>query len=164
MTGRFDEHIIPGQIDLADRFEHKTEVLSKLYAVSKEFEGVIWEGLKNGNFIAEYELCSANFKNFKTFEFAEDYDIASRQLMPLKETAGRVLLTWYSAINPIVTDIATFVDNWDDFFYPSSEDLIVIDEGWDWIAYFAHYECLFFGQGIISPCLSMPAPDSSLLQ
>jgi hypothetical protein len=152
MTDSFDKHIVPGQINIADRFDHKPELLSRLSIISTDFESAIWEKLKNENFTDKYELLSTNFRIFRTTEFAKDYDAISHQLRPLKETAGKVLLTWASGmISPIVTDIATFTDNWDDFYYPSSDDLIAISEGWDWIVYLAHYECFFFGQEIISP-------------
>lgn len=106
--------------------------------------------MKNENLVGEYELRSGNFERIETIQFADDYDIVSHRLKPLIETTGKVLLTWHSGIDPIVTDTATFVDNWDNFYYPSSDDLVVISESWDWIAYFAHYETLFLGQGVIS--------------
>lgn len=147
MTDSFNNHIISGQINLPDSFEHKPEVLGRRFTISRDFERAIWEKLKEEHYMGKYELLSTNFQSFETIEFIEDYDAVGRHLKPLKETAGNVLLTWASGmINPLVTDTETFVDNWDDFYYPSSDDLIAISEDWDWICYFAHYGCFYFGK------------------
>lgn len=58
-----------------------------------------------------------------------------------------VILTWVSG-QTLTTSFNTFVDNWDTIFYPSSDDIFVIDENWKWVIYLAHFERFQIGRGI----------------
>lgn len=152
MTDSFGKHIISSQINIEGRFRHKPNIVDRLLTVSKEFENDVWKKLKDNNFFVEYELLSNNFQYFEAIEFSKDYEAVSRYLRSFDDMKRDVLLTWAcGTINPIVTDTATFVYNWEEFYYPSSDDLIVISDCWKWIAYFSHYECFYFGKDIKIP-------------
>lgn len=134
--------------DIDWRFDDKLEVLSKINVIDKAAESLIWDRLKADNFIADYTLNKKKFETFETIEFADNYDSVTNRLKELAQTNDNIVLTWFSAQHTLLTDWKTFTDNWDDFFYPSSDDLIVINETWDWMIYIAHFESFQLGRGI----------------
>lgn len=147
MIKDLEKHITLDKPGIDWRFDDK-EVLKKIKVVDKEAENLIWDRLKSDNFIQDYTLNKDKFEIFETIEFADNYDDVTIRLKELSIKNDKILLIWFSAQHTLLTDWKTFIDNWDDFFYPSSDDLIVINENWDWIIYIAHFESFQFGRGI----------------
>lgn len=143
-----EKHITPEKPDIDWRFHGNEGVLTKLKAVDKQTGDLIWEKLKNENFISDYVLNRDKFEIFETIEFGDNYESVTNRLKELPKTNDKIVLTWFSVQHAILTDWETFVDNWDDFFYPSSDDLIVVNENWDWIIYIAHFESFQMGRGV----------------
>ena len=56
-----------------------------------------------------------------------------------------VILSWdeETALN---TTWGTFAHYWDDFCYPSSDDLVVFPDHLEWCVFYAHYEILVYGK------------------
>lgn len=148
MIKDLEKHIISDKPDIAWRFEDKEYVLRKIRVLDREAENLIWDLLKTEKFLLPYELNKDKFKNFETIEFADNYESVTIRLREILETDEEIILTWASDGHSLLTDSMTFIDNWDDFFYPSSDDLIVINCSKDWIIYIAHFESFQFGQGI----------------
>ncbi|WP_456458292.1 hypothetical protein [Reichenbachiella sp.] len=148
MIKDLEKHITLDKPDIDWRFEDNEEVLKKLKVVDKQTENFIWERLKADNFIADYALNKDKFEAFETIEFADNYDSVTNRLKELPNTNDKIVLIWFSGQHTLLTDWKTFADNWDDFFYPSSDDLVVISETWDWIIYIAHFESFQMGQRI----------------
>jgi hypothetical protein len=149
MIEDLEKHITLEKPDIDWRFDNKQQVLEKIKVLDTETENIIWDKLKGDNFIHDYELNENKFETFENIEFSNNYDRVTTRLKELfknTSTNDKVVLTWFSARHSFLTDLKTFVDNWDDFFYPSSDDIIVINETWDWIIYIAHFECFQFGQ------------------
>ena len=55
----------------------------------------------------------------------------------------RVLVLW-DARTALVTEWAVFVESWDDFCYPSSDDVSVLPLVDDWVLCYRHYEVMQF--------------------
>jgi hypothetical protein len=153
MIKDLEKHITSDKPDIDWRFDDNQNVLEKIKVVDKETENFIWDKLKGDGFILDYELNEDKFETFESIEFGDNYELVTTRLKQLLKTTSnndKVILTWFSARHSFLTDLKTFVDNWDDFFYPSSDDLVVITENWDWIIYIAHFESFQFGQRIKS--------------
>jgi len=144
-------HITSEKPDIVWRFEDKEEVLKKIKVLDKETENLIWNKLKGDSIIPDYILNESKFETFESIEFRDNYDLVTDRLKELFKTSSinvKVVLTWFSSGQSFLTDLKTFMDNWDDFFYPSSDDLVIIHENWNWVIYIAHFECFQLGQKI----------------
>lgn len=142
------KHITSKKPDIAWRFEDNEEVLENVKVVDKQTENLIWEKIKAENFIVNYSLNKGKFETLETMDFGDNYDLVTKKLKELPNTNDKIVLTWFSEQHTLVTDWKTFSENWDDFFYPSSDDLLVINENGHWIIYFAHFQSFQIGQGI----------------
>ncbi len=134
------------KLEIGWRFEDKKEVLEKLIVLNNHTESEIWNKLKSNDFLESYSLNKDKFEVFETIEFKNNYELVSNKLSELSN--HKIILTWFSGNETLVTDMNTFRNNWDDFFYPSSDDLLIIKEDWDWIIYISHFECLQYGSKI----------------
>jgi len=148
MIKDLEKHLTLDTLHIDWRFNNKLKVLEKIKVVDKETENIIWNILKTDSFILDYALNENKFKKFERIESHDNYILVTNTLKNLTKTNDKVVLTWFSGQHTLFTDLKTFVDNWADFFYPSSDDLIVANENWDWIIYIAHFESFQFGQGI----------------
>ena len=151
MTINLEKHITSDQPDISWRFDDKKEVLRKVRVLDKETENLIWGKLKGDFLIQDNELKRDKFDKFESIEFSDNYDAVTLRLKELFEnssTTDKVVLTWFSDGHSFVTDLETFISNWEDFFYPSSDDLVVVNENWDWIILIAHFESFQLGLGI----------------
>jgi hypothetical protein len=143
-----EKHITFDKPHIYWRFDDKLDVLNKIKVIDEAAASLIWDRLNTGNFITDYALNKDRFDTFETIEFADNYDSVTKRLKELAQTNDNIVLTWFSAQHTLLIDLKTFTDNWDDFFYPSSDDLVVIHKNWDWIIYIAHFESFQIGQGI----------------
>ncbi len=122
-------HITSEKPDIVWRFEDKQEVLKKIKVLDKETENLIWNKLKGDSIIPDYILNESKFETFESIEFRDNYELVTDRLKELFKTSSinvKVVLTWFSSGQSFLTDLKTFIDNWDDFFYPSSDDLVII--------------------------------------
>jgi len=150
MIKDLEKHITLDKPDIGWRFDDNEEVLKCIKVVDKETGDLIVEKLKAGNFILDYALSKDKFEIFEIIEFSDDYNLVTKKLKELLRTNDKIVLTWFSGQQTLLTDWKTFTDNWDDFFYPSSDDLLVISQTWDLIIYISHFESFQIGQRIKS--------------
>ncbi|MET4084251.1 hypothetical protein ABIB40_004227 [Pedobacter sp. UYP30] len=137
------------KLELEWRFEDNKEVLEKLIILDKHAESAIWNKLKSNVFLESYSLNKDKFKDFETIEFKNNYELVSKKLSELSNQINqKIILTWFSENETLITDMDTFKNNWDSFFQPSSDDRLIIREDWDWIIYLSHFECLQYGSKI----------------
>lgn len=149
MFKELDKYIISDEPDISDRFGSNPDILNKVNVVNSQAEKLIWNKLKRRHVLLKsYSLNEEAFDRFETLEFRDRYQLATKRLKELIQENERIILTWFAAQHTLLTDYRTFTENWLDFFYPSVDDLIVINYEWDWIMYFAHYEYLQFGSGL----------------
>lgn len=146
MINDLEKHTTFETPDIEYRFDNKVDVLKKLKVIEKEIANLIYDKLKAESFIQDYSLNKDKFEVFEIIEFKDNYGLITKKLNDLIKNNDNVILTWFSGQHTLLTDSKTFIENWDCFFYPSSDDLIVINETWNWIIYFAHFESFQFGQ------------------
>jgi hypothetical protein len=132
--------------DISWRFEEKNDILKKILTVDKEGEELINDYLESNNFIKNFELNKNRFDIFEEIEFENNYNLITFRLEELFTTNSQVVLFWLQDSCTILTDLQTFIVNWEDFYYPSSDDLIVINQIDNWVMYFTHYELYQFGR------------------
>lgn len=146
MIKDLEKHTTFDTPDIDYRFDGKVTILKKIKVLDKEVENLIWDKLKSDNFVKDYSLNKDKFEVFEIIEFKDKYGLITKRLNELTKTNDKVILTWFSGQHTLLTDSKTFIENWDSFFYPSSDELIVINETWNWIIYIAHFESFQFGQ------------------
>lgn len=152
MITDLEKHLTSAKPDIDWRFddqvENLKETLKKISVVDNEAENLIWDSIKGGDFLQDYSLNKNKFDTFEEIEFSGDYSLITKRLKEMKNTGDKVILTWFSGDQTLLTDLKTFIDNWHNFVSPSADDLLVIDEKWNWIIYISHFELFQFGQGI----------------
>ena len=147
MIDNLDKYVSSDNLDINWRFEDKKEVLTQIKILDRKAYDLIWEKLFNNNIVGKFTLNEDRFKTFETKEFNNNYNWTTARLKEFKNKEDEVILVWADG-QAILTNLQTFIDNWDDFYYPSSDDLLIINGKRDWIVNLAHYECFQFGQGI----------------
>ncbi len=147
MIDNLDKYVSSDNLDINWRFEGKREVLTQIKILDRKAYDLIWEKLFNDNIVGKFTLNEDRFKTFEAKDFNNDYNWTTTRLQEFKNKEDEIILVWADG-QAILTNLQTFIDNWDDFYYPSSDDLLIINSKRDWIINLAHYECFQFGQGI----------------
>lgn len=147
MIDNLDKYVTSDNLDINWRFEDKKEVLTQIKSLDQKAYEIIWDKLFNDNIVGKFTLNKDRFKTFEEKDFNDDYSWTTKRLLEFENREDEVILIWATG-QAILTDLQTFIDNWEDFYCPSSDDLLIINSKRDWIIYLAHYECFQFGQGI----------------
>ena len=131
------------------RFNDNEKIISSIKVIDKLSEELLWQKLKNGIVLENYSLNKDKFVNYEEYDFDSDYNIVTRCLNEFFKVDQEIILTWVSNEKTLLTNSNTFIDNWEDFYSPSIDDLIVVNNKIDFVIYIAHYESFQFGQNII---------------
>jgi len=96
----------------------------------------VYKGVKKGPFeiIDTIEVENKN-----------DQEVRDWLMSNLSKIEELVVASW-SPDQALVTTAGIFCDHWDDFCYPSSDDLSLLPITQDWILFYSHEEVFFFGQ------------------
>lgn len=129
------------------RFSDKPTEIEQIHVVNKTGADIVWEWLMK-NITNEYSLNKDSFDHIEAIPFENNYEKIANFLKSFEYDDDNIILTWYTD-ETIVTTMKCFTKNWDDFFHPSSDDLLVINIKRNWIIYIAHFEVLYFGHGLI---------------
>jgi hypothetical protein len=147
MVDNLDKHITSDRLEIDWRFEDKIEVLTKLKILDRKAYDLIWHKLFENTLVGKFTRNKVSFKYFEQDDFNEDYNWTTKRLQEFENQEDEIILIWATG-QAILTNLRTFIDNWDDFYYPSSDDLLVINLKRDWIINLAHDECFQFGKGM----------------
>ncbi len=147
MINDLEKYINSDKIGIDWRFENQVEVLSRIKCINKEGKDLLWDKLLRGNLLQDYSLNKEKFETFEEKEFCNNYDLIATRLKEINNQTDKVILTWFTG-ETLFTDVKSFIDNWESFYYPSSDDLLVIHEKQDWIIYISHFEVFQFGQRV----------------
>jgi hypothetical protein len=77
------------------------------------------------------------------FDSSTDQDAREWLARTLPTTATSVLVSW-SRDTAVQTTLDLFIKYWDDFCYPSSDDVVVVPPAGDWVLRYTHYEIMYF--------------------
>ena len=128
------------------RFDSHEEIIVKLKVIDNATEKIVWNKLKDGILLENYSLNMDKFIEFEEIEFSADYSIVTKKITDFFKGHEQLILTWFSNEKSLTTDSNTFIQNWEDFYSPSADDLVVVNKDLDWIIYITHYEVLQFGK------------------
>ena len=128
------------------RFEGKECILENIDVLDEKINEAIWYNLKNQDIIKNYALNQDKFDRSEEFQFKHDYSLVKERLRKLKSGDEKVILTWASGPT-ILVNFKVFVENWKDFYYPSSDDIVVVNNH-DWIIYLSHFESIQVGENL----------------
>lgn len=96
--------------------------------------------------IEKFSINKDKFELFEEIFFVDNYDSVSSKLKKMNNLKDKVILTYLSG-ESFYLDFDVFVDNWLDFYYPSSDDILIINEKRNWIIYLTHFESFQLGHG-----------------
>ena len=128
------------------RFDSHEEIIVKLKVIDNATEKIVWNKLKDGILLENYSLNMDKFIEFEEIEFSADYSIVTKKITDFFKGHEQLILTWFSNEKSLTTDSNTFIQNWEDFYSPSADDLVVVNKDFDWVIYIAHYEVFRLGQ------------------
>ena len=122
------------------RFDSHEEIIVKLKVIDNATEKIVWNKLKDGILLENYSLNMDKFIEFEEIEFSADYSIVTKKITDFFKGHEQLILTWFSNEKSLTTDSNTFIQNWEDFYSPSADDLVVVNKDFDWVIYITHYE------------------------
>ena len=128
------------------RFDFPKLYEGKVLSVDKGIEEQLWNELTDRKIIQPYSLNSDELSEFESFDFSNNYEKVSKRLRKLGCGDERLLLIWNSEFNAVTTDLKTLTSNWEEFYQPSSDDLIIMQDTLEWIVYLSHFEVFMFGK------------------
>ena len=96
-------------------------------------------------FLGNASLLKSEFSTVESLQTSDDYE-AVRDWLRAKEILPetRVAISWDKA-NCVITSWRVFCKYWDDFCYPSSDDILVWSSPEDWFLYYCHHEIFEYG-------------------
>jgi len=136
--------------NVTHRFDQKLNLISKLKVIDETSEKLFWERLKDGILLNDYSLNIDKFEQFEKFNFEGDYEKITERLNNIFKEPEQIILSWFTSERSLLTDSASFIQNWEYFFSPSADDLLIFNKNFNWLIYIAHYEYFYFGQGMKS--------------
>jgi hypothetical protein len=87
-------------------------------------------------------------RQLEQFEIPDDGARVSEWIVSRPINPDNVLLSW-NAETAVQVPWSLLVSNWHDFWYPSSDNLSVVDHSLSFLLLFAHFERVYFG--VIAP-------------
>ena len=90
-------------------------------------------------------LLKSEFSKIDPLQIVDDHEVVrtwlqSKQIAPETE----IIVSWDTS-SCVVTTWNVFCKYWDDFCYPSSDDILVWSDSADWFLYYCHHEIFEFG-------------------
>ena len=83
---------------------------------------------------------------FNKIEYIDNYQFEEvKNWLKTRITQKEIILSWFEDI-AIIVDVNLFISKWDDFCYPSSDDIIIYSEDKDWIILYHHSEVFWYGE------------------
>jgi hypothetical protein len=79
-----------------------------------------------------------------TFRSDDTPAVVRNRLRELPPAPSEIVLVSWDARTAVVTDWDCFVTYWDDFCYPSSDDVTVLPLDGEWMVCYRHYEVIQF--------------------
>ena|SRR5688500_5955972 len=121
------------------------DVLANIRPLAKAKALEIYE--KTSKFYPNEGFMQGSFKLIDKTE-VEDKDVQQirdwlvTNILKLEEP---IIASWFPQ-DAVVTTAANFCDYWDDFCYPSSDDVRILFVSGEWILFYSQEEAFFFGQ------------------
>ena len=117
--------------------------LLKIHPLDKSSSKKVWEKsltFPNG----EFEIVSGN-TNFINTEIPESEKHTVLSWLEDKLLNGNIIVSWQPDA-AVLTQTNIFIKYWEEFCYPSSDDVTVWPENEKWVLQYRHYEQFWFGE------------------
>jgi hypothetical protein len=119
------------------------EDLNKILPLSKESAKIVWE--KSLKFVGEGNDFSPSPELSKEIDSVEAVDKESLSTwLKNKLEYSQIIVSWQPD-SAVITDTERFLMYWDDFCYPSSDDVSVWPENETWVLHYSHEEIFWYG-------------------
>ncbi len=84
------------------------------------------------------------FEKIEEFDTSKDQDSVKKWLVEIIPNDGDIIISWDNQ-NCVLTPKKLFCNRWDDFCYPTSDDVVILPHDGNWVLSYAHYEQFQFG-------------------
>jgi hypothetical protein len=120
--------------------------LNRIHPLDEESAKIVWE--KSLTFVCEENDFSPSPKLFKEIDSVEAVDKESvTTWLRNKLETSQIIVSWQPD-SAVITDMDTFLKYWDDFCYPSSDDVSVWPENEAWVLNYSHEEVFWYGTAL----------------
>lgn len=147
MIENINKYITTENPEIAWRFQDNIGVLKDVQVLSIEANSILWNKILENKIIKDFSLNKEKFESVEEKLFDNEDDQVTKQLKEFKNKEDKVILLWDNS-QALITNLETFVENWKYFFYPVSDDLLIINTSQNWIIYISHFKCFQCGLGI----------------
>jgi hypothetical protein len=91
-------------------------------------------------------LLKSKFSTVESLKISDDHEAARNWLEKKRiNPETRVVVSWDNT-DCVITSWRIFLKYWDDFCYPSSDDVLVWSSTEDWILYYCHEDIFEYGR------------------
>ena len=113
-------------------------VLDTIRCLTESKASEVWNSLRTH--VATDQFSSTDFSTIRFLDPTSDVAVTRSWLRDLPVASGtKVVLSWEPDA-AVVIPWPAFVDYWDDFCYPSSDDLVVAPFNLGWLLAYWHFE------------------------
>jgi hypothetical protein len=96
-------------------------------------------------FIGNATLLESKFSRVESLEITDNYSAVRDWLTATQiDSSTKVAVSWDNT-DCVISLWCIFCKYWDDFCYPSSDDILVWSSTEDWFLYYCHHEIFEFG-------------------
>lgn len=110
--------------------------LSKIYPLTKDAAIITFDAA-----LKLIKKTKIETDGFRIDSSSDDEDVRSFLQSKIPET--KIIVNW-SPDSSVITDTATFIKYWDEFCYPSSDDVSIYSEDESWLLQYFHFEAFSF--------------------
>jgi len=148
------EYSIPMQhFQLKERFTDEAfnllpqEDLSKIYPLGAIGESLLYKSISPYRIRSGYRLNEQYFSSIIDLNMKAVSDKEIKEwLKDLGVQANKDVVLMWDHWGSVITKWQNFIKYYQDFFYPISDDLTIIDESLNWTVYLHHDELMYFGR------------------
>ncbi|MEO2267607.1 hypothetical protein V1358_09870 [Pseudoalteromonas sp. YIC-656] len=120
------------------------EELCQIQPLFPDYAKEIWDS--SLNFIDQDAHFSPNSERFDSIEIIDAIESTTiNSWLKAKMADTHIVVFWQPKLAVRMTS-TLFAKYWDEFCYPSCDDVFIWPENGAWIIYYAHYEKFFFGK------------------
>ena len=118
------------------------DILSKIKILDSKSSKYVYNKLEK--YFSNYSLNNTFVKDIKSFEI-RDSEILKKFWTKTRMTDDTQIIISWDENNCVITNWKIFKYNWDDFCYPSSDDVFIYPMNGDFIIYYMHEEIFMVG-------------------
>lgn len=112
------------------------KLLTKIVPLSKDISTRIY--LYSMTFLVNYQLDVKKFQQIEFLNYPHKTASVDKWLLSkIPKETKKIIISWDEE-SCVMTEAEIFCKYWDDFCYPSSDDIVILPDTKDWIIYYFH--------------------------